>query len=84
MQAVLPYHLSAFEEKGTFLRGETNVDRQSLEEADPDEQFNLLLPEPTLILTYRDVRGDYFHSRYSRSGGRELVEFFTKLPPESE
>jgi hypothetical protein len=80
LQATLPYHLSAFEEKETFLRGETNVDRQSFEDASPLDQIALLLPDPSLILTYRDIRGDYFHSRYSRSEGRESVEFLKNLP----
>jgi hypothetical protein len=84
VKAVLPYHLNPFEEKVVLLRGETAVDRQSFEAAGPDEQIGLLLQNPSLILTYRDVRGDYFHTRYARSGGQESVEYLKDLPPDSD
>ena len=79
-QAVFPYHLGLYEKKEVPARGETTVARQSFEEASPDELLELLLGDQNLLLTYRDARGDHFHSRYSRSEGRESVEFLKNLP----
>ena len=33
-----------------------------------------------LYLTYRDEKGDYFHTSYQRSDGQESFEFKNKLP----
>ena len=79
-QALLPYYLSLYEEKVVLVRGETRVAPQTFEEASPEELFELLIGRPNFLLTYRDARGDQFHSRYSRSEGRESVEFLKELP----
>lgn len=82
-QVTLPYHLDPFVEKAVPVRGETIMDRKAVEGSSGDQLFALLLQElgaTSLVVTYRDTRGDHFHTRYSRSAGQESVEFLKKLP----
>lgn len=82
-KAVLPYHLNPFEEKIVTIRGETSLARQKVDGTAEGEVFEHLLEElqaTKLYLTYRDEKGDYFHTSYQRSDGQESVEFNNKLP----
>ena len=82
-KAVLPYHLNPFEEKVVTVRGETSLTRLKVEGAKEGQLFEHLLEElqaTKLYLTYRDEKGDYFHTGYQRSDGQESVEFNNKLP----
>ncbi len=82
-KAVLPYHLNPFEEKIVTVRGETSVARQKIEGVDKGPLFERLLEEleaTKLYVTYRDEKGDYFHTIYERENGQETTEFNKNLP----
>jgi len=82
-KAVLPYHLNPFEEKVVTVRGETTLARQKADGIEKEQLFERLLEElrmTKLYLTYRDERGDYFHTSYQRSGGQETAVFLKNLP----
>jgi hypothetical protein len=82
--AALPYHLGTFEEKTVTIRVHKILTREQVGGRTGERLFELLPPElkePSLVLTYRDVRGDYYHTRYRSRGGQESCEFLAK-PPE--
>jgi hypothetical protein len=82
-KAVLPYHLNPFEEKVVTARGETVLGRQKVEGVEKGQLFERLLEElqaTKLYLTYRDEKGDYFHTTYERENGQETTEFKKNLP----
>jgi hypothetical protein len=83
-EAALPFHINPFDEKSVRIRGESELARHEAEDEGETELFERLLEElrvKELVLTYRDLRGDYFFTRYSRVEGREWVEFLKRLPP---
>ena len=82
-KAVMPYHLNPFEEKVVTVRGETTMAPQHLDGVSDEQLFEHLLEElkaTKLHLTYRDEKGDYFHTAYQRNNGEETTEFKTRLP----
>jgi hypothetical protein len=83
-EANLPFDLNPVEEKIVRVRGESRLARRKTEGVGEAELFDRLLEElqaTELVLSYRDVRGDYSYTRYSRAERRESVEFSKKLPP---
>jgi hypothetical protein len=82
--AALPYHLGTFEEKALTIRLQKTLTPEQVGGRTGERLFELLPPElkePSLVLTYRDVQGDYYHTRYRSRGGQESCEFLAK-PPE--
>jgi len=73
--AALPYYLGTFEEKVVPIRVQKTLPREPVFGSLPPE-----LDEASFVLTYRDLRGGYFHTCYTRRGEQESSEFREKLP----
>jgi hypothetical protein len=83
-KANLPFDLDPYGEKTVRLGGECAWARHETEDEGEAELFDRLLDElraTELVLTYRDLHGDNFFTRYSRIGRHESVEYLKRFPP---